>query len=214
MLPRTEAGGGRPGSEEGRCLGEVLLCEARLSGGSEGGRTGWAAFGVREELWFCCPWRRPSLLSLLCCVQGILCYSPATDVVRSGYIVVRQKHCPLPAGQCLCFCGSQGSTLLPRTGCCLLSEPHRLAGLIVSPPGWVLLSQACSCSPGTCCFSLVATPASPTHLHPPLRRGLALQTLLGYLSFWNLRSLTLVFIHLSLKADDLSTYRQISPFDL
>lgn len=44
---------------------------------------------------------------------------------------------------------------------------------------------------------------------------MALQALLGYLSFWNLfRSLTLVFIHLSLKADDLSTYRQISPFDL
>lgn len=142
------------------------MWEAGLSGGGEGGRTGWAAFGVREELWFCSPWRRPSLLSLLRCVQGILCYSPATDVVCSGYIV-RQKHRPLPAGRCqvmgstLCFCGSQGSTLLPRTGCCLLSEPPRLAGLIVGPPGWVLLSQACSCSPGTCCFSLVAAPCIP-----------------------------------------------------
>lgn len=175
MLSRIEAGGGRPGSEEGRCLGEVLL-GGRAVWGRYGGKDWlgcWAA-GVREELWFCPPWRRPSLLSLFSCVQGILCYSPATDAVRSGYIVVRQKHHPLPAGWCqvivvhplpLWLSGKHPAAPHGR-----LSEPPCLAGFIVDPPGWVLLSQACSCSPDTCCFSPVAAPcpASPTPLHPSL----------------------------------------------
>lgn len=52
-----------------------------------------------------------------------------------------------------------GSTLLPRTGCCLLSEPPRLAGLIVSPPGWVLLTRHMLLLPS--CRPLPCIPHSP-----------------------------------------------------
>ena len=124
----------------------------------------------REELRFCSPWRRPSLLSLFSCVQGILCHSPGTDVVRSVYIVVGQKHHPVQA--CLCWVSVVHRVPLRLSwkrravpgACCPARGAATLGAAsfswVVGPPGWGLLSQACSCSPSTCCFS----PA----LHPPL----------------------------------------------
>lgn len=58
----------------------------------EGEGKDWlGCFRVRGASGSALPGDGQSLLSLRC-VQGILCYSPATDVVCSGYIVVGQKH--------------------------------------------------------------------------------------------------------------------------
>lgn len=95
---------------------EVLLWEAGSSGLREGRGEGLAgaAFGVRE-LWFCSPWRRPSLLSLLArcvillftsdrCVLRIHCQAETPPTTR---LVPGDGVHPL-------LLWLSGSTLLPR----------------------------------------------------------------------------------------------------
>ena len=59
------------------------------------------------------------------CAGDSLLFTSDRRCARSGYIVVRQKHHPLPAGGCqvmwstLCFCGSQEAPCCPaRAAAC------------------------------------------------------------------------------------------------
>lgn len=105
---------------------------------------------------------------------------------------------------------------LREAPCCPAGAALRASSFswIYCRPSWVGLAQPGvflltrhmlllpSCHPLPC---IPHSPASFTHtaLLVGRWRGVALQALMGYLSFWNLfRSLTLVFIHLSLKAGD------------
>lgn len=201
--------------EEGRCLGEIPSQEMGRQGhlvDGEGRGPGPAAEERGASVLLSL--ETPSLLSLFSCVQGSLCPSPGTDVVCSGYVVVRQKRHPVQA--CLCWvmwstwglCGSPGNAVPYQEPAVLRVALPALGassfGWIAGPPGWVLLSQACPYSPSTCGFS------QPCIVHScgvpggeGRGGGWLSRHFWGVLSSWNLfRSLTLVFIRLSLKASD------------
>lgn len=181
LEPEREAG---QGSEEGRCLGEVLLWEAGLSGEGEGEGLAGLLWGERSSgsalpgdghhCCHCCA----VCQGILCCHQRQMLCARIHCQGRSLPPTTSYNRCQVMVHPLLC--GSQGSTLLPLTGVLpTLRKPPRLAGLIVGPPGWVLLSQACSAhqahvaSPGCRPLHPLLTPSSHSG------RGLALRHFWG-----------------------------------
>lgn len=196
--------------------------KAGTSGG-QGGEGAWACCGGERSFRSAVP----GDAVIIVIVQ--LCAGESLSFTRDRCSVLRMRCCQAeaPPGTGLpllgdvvhleplrlswstwCLCGSPGNAVPYQEPAVLRVALPALGassfGWIAGPPGWVLLSQACPYSPSTCGFSQPCIVHSCSVPGGEGRGGGWLSRhFWGVLSFWNLfRSLTLVFIRLSLKASD------------